>query len=226
MTEIEKWIRDGADVREGLRLLSVYRPNPWLAALVERSPDRYGRLLRKALGVMSRTDAGEAAGRRRTMRDDWPFLGEPDCPAELKVLAADKITAMRGFAEQHEKLYACTTPEEAYETARKCILFYCQNRKIFSEFAYYKEHKSVLGKHEIFAETRRLRELRSAGILGLVRRQKNLLCAINKLKAKLRLGDRPDLELSRTELLMSKERELAEVDRLIAEYGKQYGEQH
>lgn len=220
MTEIERWIREGADVREGLRLLSAYRPNPWLAALVERAPDRYGRLLRKALGVMGREDAGEAASRRRTMRDDWPFLGDPDCPQELKILAADKITAMRGFAREHGRLYSCTSPEEAYETAMRCILFYCQNRKIFSEFAYYKEHRAILGKHEIFAETARLRELRSAGILELVRRQKNLRTSINKLKAKLRAGDRPDLELSRTERLSASERELSEVERLIDEYGR------
>lgn len=218
MTEIEKWIREGADVREGLRLLSAYRPNPWLAALVERAPDRYGRLLRRALGVMDREAAGDAASRRRTLRDDWPFLGDPDCPQELKILAADKITAMRGFAETHDELYSCAGPEEAYETASKCILFYCQNRRIVSEFAYYKEHKSILGKHEIFAETARLRELRSAGILGLVRRQRNLRSTINKLKAKLRSGDRPDLEIARTELLSQRERELAEVERLIEEY--------
>lgn len=220
MTEIEKWIREGADVREGLRLLSVYRPNPWLAALVERAPDRYGRLLRRALGVMDREAAGEAASRRRTLRDDWPFLGDPDCPQELKILAADKITAMKGFARAHDRLYTCTTSEEAYDTAMNCILFYCQNRKILSEFAYYKEHHTVLGRHEIFEETRRLRELRSAGILELVRRQKNLRTSINKLKAKLRRGDRQDLEISRMELLSARERELSEVERLIDEYGK------
>ena len=220
MTEIEKWIREGADVREGLRLLSAYRPNPWLAALVERNPGRYGRLLRKALGVMDRPAAGEAASRRRNLRDDWPFLGDPDCPQELKILAADKITAMRGFAEQHSKLYSCTSPEEAYETAMKCILFYCQNRKILSEFAYYKEHKAVLGRHEIFEDSRRMRELRTAGIIELIRRQKNLRTSINKLKAKLRSGARPDLELARAELLSRRERELAEVEQLIDEYRK------
>ncbi len=220
MTEIEKWIREGADVREGLRLLSAYRPNPWLAALVERAPDRYGRLLRRALGVMDKAASGEAASRRRTLRDDWPFLGDPDCPQELKILAADKITAMRGFAEAHAGLYSCATPEEAYETASKCILFYCQNRRIVSEFAYYKEHKAVLGRHEIFEDSRRMRELRTAGILELIRRQKNLRTSINKLKAKLRSGARPDLELARAELLSRRERELAEVERLIEEYKK------
>ena len=220
MTEIEKWIREGADVREGLRRISAYRPTPWLAALVKRAPDRYGRLLRRALGVMDRKAAGDAASRRRSLRDDWPFLGDPDCPQELKILAADKITAMRGFAEAHAGLYSCATPEEAYETASKCILFYCQNRRIVSEFAYYKEHKAVLGRHEIFEDSRRMRELRTAGILELIRRQKNLRTSINKLKAKLRSGARPDLELARAELLSRRERELAEVEQLIDEYRK------
>lgn len=223
MTEIEKWLKEGADVREGLRLLSIYRPNPWLSALVERSPARYGYLLRKVLGSTGREAAGDIVSRRHALRDDWPFLAEPDCPPELKILAADKITAMRGFAAAHEELYSCTSAEEAYETAKKCILFYCQNRKIVSEFAYYKEHRSPLGEHGIFSEMRHIRELRSAGILELVRRQKNLRSSMNKLKAKLRSGDRPDLEISRAELLSAKERELAEVEQLIDEYGKAYG---
>lgn len=223
MTEIEKWLKEGADVREGLRLLSVYKPNIWLATLVERSPERYGYLLGKVLGPMDREATGNVAARRHTLRDDWPFLADPDCPPELKILAADKITAMRGFAESHEGLYSCTTLEEAYEKAKKCILFYCQNRKIFSEFAYYKEHRTILGKHEIFAEMKHIRELRSAGILELVRRQRNLHSSITRLKAKLHAATRPDLEFSRTELLSARERELSQVEQLIEEYGKLYG---
>ena len=65
-----------------------------------------------------------------------------------------------------------------------------------------------------------MRELRTAGILELIRRQKNLRTSINKLKAKLRSGARPDLELARAELLSRRERELAEVEQLIDEYRK------
>ena len=38
MNEIDRWIRQGAEVNEGLRLLGIYAPNKWLDALVRKSP--------------------------------------------------------------------------------------------------------------------------------------------------------------------------------------------
>lgn len=152
MTEIEQWLKSGAGVQEGLRLLSVYKPNPWLVRMVERHPEKYRRLLVETLTGVKRSTVVETAVRSRSLREDWPFLSKPDCPPELKILAADKITAWRGYVQEHEKLYACITLEDCLETAKKCIFFYSQNRKILSEFAYYKEHGTVLGKHPVFEE--------------------------------------------------------------------------
>jgi len=218
MTEIEQWLRSGAGVQEGLRLLSIYKPNPHLARLVERHPDKYAYLLMKALAGVDRKSVAETAVRRPGLRETWPFLSQPDCPPELKILAADKITAYTGFAREHAKLFSCSTLEECLATAKKCVNFYCQNRKIFSEFAYYKEHGVVLGKHPIFDEMRHRRELLSMGILDMERRRQNLRDAIWRLKKQIRLDERPDLEASRMELLETKERELDEIGRLIEEY--------
>lgn len=218
MTEIEQWLRSGAGVQEGLRLLSIYKPNPHLARLVERHPDKYAHLLMKALAGVDRKSVAETAVRRPGLRETWPFLSQPDCPPELKILAADKITAYTGFAREHAKLFSCSTLEECLATAKKCVNFYCQNRKIFSEFAYYKEHGVVLGKHPIFDEMRHRRELLSMGILDMERRRQNLRDAIWRLKKQIRLDERPDLEASRMDLLETKERELDEIGRLIEEY--------
>lgn len=218
MTEIEQWLRSGAGVQEGLRLLSIYKPNPHLARLVERHPDKYAYLLMKALAGVDRKTVAETAIRRPGLRETWPFLSQPDCPPELKILAADKITAYTGFAREHAKLFSCSTLEECLATAKKCVNFYCQNRKIFSEFAYYKEHGVVLGKHPIFDEMRHRRELLSMGILDMERRRQNLRDAIWRLKKQIRLDERPDLEASRMDLLETKERELDEIGRLIEEY--------
>lgn len=218
MTEIEQWLRSGAGVQEGLRLLSIYKPNPHLARLVERHPDKYAYLLMKALAGVDRKSVAETAVRRPGLRETWPFLSQPDCPPELKILAADKITAYTGFAREHAKLFSCSTLEECLATAKKCVNFYCQNRKIFSEFAYYKEHGVVLGKHPIFDEMRHRRELLSMGILDMERRRQNLRDAIWRLKKQIRLDERPDLEASRMDLLETKERELDEIGRLIEEY--------
>ena len=222
MKEIEQWVKSGAGVRDGLRLLALYRPNPYLARMVERHPEKYRRLLVRALTGRDPEPASEDRP-SRTFREDWPFLSKPDCPMELKVLAADKITAWSGFAQEHEKLFDCLTPEQCLETAKNCIKFYCQNRKIFSEFAYYREHGRILGKHPIFKETQRLWELRTSGILELVRRQRNLRAAIWRLDSQLKGGTRPDLEADRSALLETKRRELAEVEKMIRDYESAYG---
>jgi hypothetical protein len=223
MTEIEQWLKSGAGVQEGLRLLSVYRPNVPLAMMVERHPEKYRHLLVEVLSGIGRASVAETASRSKSLREDWPFLGNPDCPPELKILAADKITAYRNFVREHGKLSSCTSLEECLETAKKCVFFYCQNRKILSEFAYYKEHGTVLGKHPVFGEMNRRRELLSASPLELAKKRQNLRDAIWRLGYQLRSGKRPDLAASRTELMQAKERELAEIEKLIKDYETVYG---
>ena len=222
MTEIEQWLRTGAGVQEGLRLLSVYRPNPYLARMVERHPEKYRDLLIRTLAGTDRQSVAETVAGGRSFREDWPFLSKPDCPPELKILAADKITAWSNFAREHENLFACRTPEQCLETAKKCVFFYRQNRKIFSEFAHYRETGQVLGKHPVFGEVRRSRELLSEGPVELTRKQRNLRAAVWRLRKQLQEGARPDLEAGRRELLLSKERELAEVEKILDNYVEAY----
>lgn len=190
--------------------------------MVEANPDKYRPLLIKTLSGITREAVAATAGRTVRMRDEWPFLSEDDCPMELKILAADKITAWRNYSKNHEKLFSANSLEECLEAAKNCVFFYCQNRKIFSEFAHYKEHKALLGKHPIFQELDRLKDYRQMDVLSLVQKEKNLLQAIWRLKRRMGKGDRPDLDESRRELLGSKERELAEVRRLISSYNKAY----
>lgn len=226
MNEIDRWIRQGAEVNEGLRLLGIYAPNPWLAELVRRVP-RFRVMLEERLRpfgeeshathLSSESVSQEYGNRFRKM---WPFLGEADCPAELKILAADMITAWHEYVDAHEELYQCATAESCYETAEKVIKSFTQNRKIRSEFAYYKEHHSVLGRHPLFAESKRLEALRKMTVSELFRRQKNLVGAIWRVKSEMRKNDRPDLKLEREERLRSKEKELEEVNRIIDDYGR------
>ncbi len=218
MTEIDLWLRTGAEVAEGLRLLSVYRPNPCLEKLVRAAPDRYRDLLIRTLAGIDRRSVAETVSSSGKFRRDWPFLSDPGCPIELKILATDKVTAWRGFVSAHAALFDASTPEECLEAAKKCVKFYCQNRKIYSEFAYYQEHKTILGKHPIFEETRRLQKLRSSGIFTLIGKEKNLRDCVWRLRRNIAAGDRPDLEESREQLLESRERELSEVQRMIQDY--------
>lgn len=191
--------------------------------MVKAHPDKYRSLLIKTLSGITREAVASTAVRTVKMRDEWPFLSEDDCPMELKILAADKITAWKNYVTNHQKLFSVGSLEDCLETAKNCVFFYCQNRKIFSEFAHYKEHKAILGKHPIFRELDRLKNYRGMDVLSLIQNEKNLLQAIWRLKRRMGKGDRPDLDESRRELLGSKERELAEVRRLISSYNKAYG---
>lgn len=221
MTDVENWLRTGAGIQEGLRLLSLYKPNPYLARMVERHPDKYRRLLIRTL--TGRDPAPTPADRpARSFREDWPFLSRPGCPPELKILASDKITAWTNFAREHEKLFDCVTPEQCLEHAKNCVFYYQQNRKIFSEFAHYQDTGHVLGKHPVFGEVRRSHEMLSAGPIELMRRQHNLRAAISRLKRQMGAGGRPDLDAGRSELLAAKERELVEVEKILENYEKSY----
>ena len=153
----------------------------------------------------------------RPFREEWPFLSAPDCPGELKILAADKITAYSRFAEGHEELFSCITVDDCTKAAKKVIENYYINRKIHSEFSYYREHGRVLGKHPVFAEVKQLRAIRTMSTRELLRKRDNLRDAIWRLKKQLRSGERPDLQAGREGLVHAKERQLDEIERMLTE---------
>lgn len=219
MNEVDRWLESGAGAREGLRLLSKYAPNEVIERLVTANPARFEFLLDRALKPFASVAMKEISVKSvRKFRDEWPFLSSEDCPMELKILAADKITAYHNYTSAHAALSSCSTLDECFEVAKKVIENYRQNRKILSEFAYFQEHGVCLGKHPIFQETRRVSEIRSMNILQLVRMKKNLEGAIWRAKNEMAKGDRPHLDSERQERIDSKTRQLREVERLIEHY--------
>ena len=224
MNDVSKWLYAGAEVREGLRLLSLYAPNRHLEKIVSAAPDRYSHLLRKALTPFA-DDAGARAhslpSSRRTFREDWPFLSNPACPIEIKALAADKISAWKNYCDLHEKLFDCDNLEVAFDTAKNLLENYRQNRLILAEFTYYKEHGRVLGKHPIFKESRKLSGYRKMSAFQLFKEQQRLNGAIWRIKSEMAKGDKPHLLAERQARLESKKRELAVVNDLMSDFEKQ-----
>lgn len=219
MNEVSKWLKDGAGIQEGIRLLSIYAPNPRIESLVKINASVFGFLLINALKPFASGDAASVpVPTRRQFRRDWPFLADPTCPPELKILAADKITAYHTYTSEHRKLSSCTSLEECFERAKKIIENYKENRKILSEFTYYKEHGKTLGEHPIFSEIKRLTDLRSLPVTKLLKKKKNLEDNIWRIQSEIRKNDKPHLLDSRQERLRSRQRELAEVNRLIEDY--------
>lgn len=218
MNEVDRWMSSGAGVQEGLRLLSIYAPNRHIESLVRKAPGRFGYLLKELLSPHASSPQVQYQTERRKFREEWTFLSEPDCPAELKILAADKITAWRNYVDAHAEMFNCTDPDECFETAKKVLENFLNNRKILSEFSNYRDHHRVLGKHPIFRESQKLAELRSLPLGKLIRKQKNLQDAIWRTEALLRKGDRPELSAERQSRIEEKRRMLSDVKRMIEDY--------
>lgn len=219
---IQKWLMSGAEVQEGLRLLNQYAPNKHLHRLVSLRPDKFRPLLIQTLSALIPTASAnliQPVIHKITFREQWSFLDDNDCPNELKILAADKISAYRNYTSAHQQLFECVTEEDCFSVAKKVVENFIENRKIHSELAYYKEHRSLLGKHPIFDEVKRLAGLRALPITELFRRKTNLEEAIWRIQSELRKGNKPHLDTTREQRLQKKRRELAEVERIISGYG-------
>lgn len=215
MNDIARWLRNGADVREGLRLLSLYAPNPPFARLVEKQPALFGRYLVRALQPFAGQDSPAAPGGYR-FRDEWPFLSLPDCPMELKILATDKITAYHNTVMLHGELFSCPD-DKCYETAKNLLENFRQNRQITAEFAYYKEHGSVLGKHPIFGRSSAFDTYRKMSVRELLREQARLKESIWRNLDEIKKGTKPHLDESRYARVAEKRQRLAFVEKLIDE---------
>lgn len=225
MNAVVEWLNAGAGVQEGLRLLHELAPNPALEKMVSAHPE-YRHLLKKAL----RRFAGETStdqspapslsqpAERRLLRTDYPFLSASDCPDELKIIAADKITAWQNFASAHEELFSCTTEEECLETAKKVKKFWYENSVFRTELDYYKEHGSLLGKAPLFRRRAETEKIRGLGLGDLIRKRNAIRNGIWKLEAKLRKGDRPDLNEQRQTLLQEKQQQLDLIEKTLQEY--------
>ena len=178
------------------------------------------RLNRLVAVKVLKSDLAEDADFRRRFRDDFPFLRDLDCPPELKILAADKITAHERYIQAHDHLFDCTTLDECYQTARAAIENFQENRNIFAELDYYREHHAILGKHRIFDHLRQLRKLRGLNIVALLAEQRRLRLAIWRINDEIRKGTKPHLLTQREQRRQQKEELLKEVDNLIETYAR------
>ncbi len=93
------------------------------------------------------------------LRKEFPFLNDDDCPNELKILVADRITAYHKYVEAHKVLFVTDTIEELGELAGAVVENYLENQEIWDELNHYKENKEVLGKHPVFAQEKRKAEI-------------------------------------------------------------------
>lgn len=223
--EISDWCKAGADLAEGVRLFAKYGSSPAFCVLLELDPERYRQQLFNELVRIGDVDPVLVDNQRRfftpvrnTFRNEWPFLDDPSCLPEFKILAADKISSYRRYVSLHAQLFDCTDPNGSYRVASDLLMAYMENRDIHAEFLYYKEHRNVLGKHPVFDSLRRRRELKKKSVLELVTIRKRLKENIWRVRSEISKGNRPDLFSERKRRLEMRQVELEEVENLLKQY--------
>ena len=150
-----------------------------------------------------------------SFRQDWPFLSAPDCPPELKILASDKINTYQQYTSHHQQLFDASTAQDQFSTVRDLVESFIENRIIHREFEYFKEHGHVLGLHPIFKEYAALRQLRRLSPIELFKQKERLEHNIWRTGKKLNDKGQEHLRISRTKSIQQKERQLAEINRLL-----------
>lgn len=147
------------------------------------------------------TEAPEAAKAGFKLREEFPFLGEADCPDKLKILVADMFTAWDNYKKAHAELLVITeegaeprgmTDAEIFEIANGAIEDFEANRSIWAELDYYKEHKEILGNHPIFADDMLKEAVAKMNSAETLNRRNNLRTYISRESKKIKPDTAPD----------------------------------
>jgi len=219
--EVLQWLKSGADPKQGIKLLEKFSKNTFLIRLVKSNPVKNVELLKKSLCQLTNIDLTKIVkhpsveASRISFREEFPFLNSPDCPYELKALVTDKFSSYYRYKELHKKLSDCTSLQECANTAGELLASYLDNLAIYAELNYYKQHKSVLGKHPVFKHYHRLQELKALSIKDLVELQRRLNHNIWRIESEISKGDKPNLDEDRKQRLILRKNQLSEVDRLL-----------
>lgn len=212
------WVKSGAPLHEGIRLFALVagQGHPFLKLLKANHQANYPILIRELCNRVGL--APEDIAGKQKFRENWPFLNDPDCPHELKILAADKISAYHRYTRAHELLFDCVTPAEQLATVKTLIRSFRENRDIIAEFVHYRDHKALLGKHPIFRQLRELESIRKLNPVELVKFQAKLQHNIWRTEKEMASGKQPHLESERIQSLRWKRLQLEETEKLLAKY--------
>jgi len=82
------------------------------------------------------------------LREEFPFLGNKDCPDEMAIVVNKMLTAYDDYRGKRERLYEVNVNdrEQCYQTAREILDAYILNRQCWDELNHYKIHGNALGK--------------------------------------------------------------------------------
>lgn len=225
---VKVWLKAGAIYSDGVLLFKkVYGAGHPLLHLLKDETKLKSLVLKQSLKAYAKTAAPAALPavsivppeeQKPKFRQEYPFLSDLDCPNELKILAADKITAYHNYVSGHERMFDATTPQEQFAAVKFTVENYIENRRILRELEHYHQNRRVLADHPIFDRVKRLQELSKLKVLDLVKLQKKLNQNVWRIKSELAKKNKPHLDPEREASIKEKEFELSEIQRLLKSY--------
>lgn len=234
---VHNWLLGGADPQVGLRLFMDYcEPNKAISRILSKDPSKHLQTIKSSLlkkaelpyttsviptttsVISTEAERSNDTARKQVnkLRNQWPFLSDPECPPELKLLISDKITAYRNCAQEYNNLSNATTANEQHNAVRSLVTNFINNHDIYKELKHYKDTGMILGDHTIFAQYQRIKDLRSLQTMDLFKKKKNLEHAIWRNERNIKSDQRADLLHTRQEKIKELKMQLAEVDRLLS----------
>lgn len=132
--------------------------------------------------------------------DQYPFLKDETCPAELKALAWDSVSAFHAFKDAHTELFEKVVQpkdtelslDEIYDIAAKLLDDFEINREIHAELEHFAKTGEILAEHELFADIKKNRELDALTSEELSKRINNLKSYISKIPGRIEKAKTPE----------------------------------
>lgn len=172
--------------------------------------------------VFAELETNEAAKEGLKIRDQYPFLNDPNCPDEYKILISDKITAWKEFAKNHSALIEGIDEDESegklYELAKSAVAEFQLNDDIRKELDFYQEQGKVLGEHPKLNNLKIKQEIYELSEADLV--EMKVKANKNASKAKMEIQNKGTNEAREKRLSDWLLREKLSIERLENEFKK------
>lgn len=137
------------------------------------------------------TEAPAEVKQEIRFRDEFPFISDPNLPAELKILVTDKFNHYHAFADAHKELFAKVvepylvdkkedfseeqiTNDVIFGLAKAAVENFEMDQLIYDEFVHYRDNNKVLGVHPIFKQRKLAESVDKMTMAEAAKRKANL----------------------------------------------------
>lgn len=104
-------------------------------------------------------------GEEQSLREEFPFLNDKDCPEIMYVVVGKRIAAHKRYESLHallQQIEAGTfegTEEQKLTIVQDTEAAFAENRALWEELNHYAEKGEILGKHELFRQNQLKKEV-------------------------------------------------------------------